>query len=124
MGEATGSAVLGGVFAFVALASVVLGAFNLVLDEYAKGAIRAAIEQGARAGASWGGTPLQCEATANKALGSLLRGPFGDQVHIVCLVGPGDVSARAYGRLPSLLPVVPSLQVEMTAIANAGAGAN
>jgi hypothetical protein len=116
--------VLGGIFAFVALAGVLLGAFNLVLDEYARGAIRAALEQGARSGASWGGSAPECQAAADRALAVLLRGPFGHQVHVTCTVGPDEVFARASGRLPSFLPVVPSLGVQMTAIAVPGPGGN
>lgn len=115
---------LGGVFAFVVLTGVLLGAFNLVLDEYAQGAIRTALEEGARAGASWEGSSLECQAVAAKALASLLRGPFGAQVRVTCTLAPGEVLARASGRLPSLLPVVPAVGLQLTAIADATPGGN
>jgi len=83
----------------------------MVLDEYAKGSLRAAVEEAAQAGADAGGSLSACEAEAAEVRADLLHGPFGAGVRISCSLRGGDVVALASGDLPSLVPPVPSLQV-------------
>lgn len=114
---------MAGVLAFVVLAGVLLGAFNIVLDEYARGAVRAALEQGAQAGATSGGSEAQCFRAAVHALDSLLHGSFARGIRLYCAAAPGQMIAHASGSLPSFLPVVPVMRLQMDAIAGTSAGA-
>ena len=62
---------------FVALA-------NAVVDLYARGVVRAAVDEGARAGATLDVTPTECEQRARDVLRQPARGSVGP-------VGAGDV---------------------------------
>ena len=86
---------------------VFIGASNLVVDEYAKGALRTAVDEGAQAGAASGGSLSTCEAEAARVRASLLPGPFGDGVLVSCRLVADEVVAIANGYLPSLVPPVP-----------------
>jgi hypothetical protein len=79
---------------------------NVLVDLYARGAIRDALDEGVRAGAPAGAGPRDCETRAREVLDGLLRGPIGDDVHMRCEVDGSAVVARAQGTLPSWLPMV------------------
>lgn len=110
-----GSAVIVGVVAIALLLVVFAGATNVVLDEYAKGALRTAVDEAAQAGAAGGGSSSVCEREAARVRDGLLRGDFGADVTLTCGVNAnGLMVATASGRLPSLLPAVPGLHVAVT----------
>jgi hypothetical protein len=89
---------------------------NLLVDLYARGAIRDALDEGARAGAPRGVDARTCEARAEEVLDGLLHGPFGHDVRIACRAESGVVVARADGTLPSWLPLaVPPWHVDLEA---------
>ena len=99
-------------FVFVMLA-------NFVVDLYARGAIRAAVDEGARAGAPVDSSIGECERRANDALDHLLGGAMRAGVHVDCVAGWGTVRAHATVVLRGWLPgVVPdwSFALEGTAI--------
>ena len=79
-GDESGSAVVTGVVAIAILMVVFVGAANFVLDEYAKGALRTAVDEAAQTGATSGGSLSACLAEASQVRGDLLPGPFGARV--------------------------------------------
>lgn len=93
---------------------VLAGATNLVLDEYAKGALRTAVDEAAYAGATAGGSVVACQAEAAQVRSSLVRGTFGSDVQIHCQPVGALMVAVAQGELPSLLPAVPRLRVSVS----------
>lgn len=86
-------------FVFVMLA-------NLVVDLYARGAIRAAVDEGARAGAPVDVSARECEQRANDALRHLLGGAMRTGVQVNCVADFGAIRAEATVVLPSWLPGV------------------
>ena len=90
---------------------------NLLVDLYARGAIRDALDEGVRAAAPAGAALEDCERRAQEVLDGLLRGPIGDDVRVACTEEGGRVVARAEGSLPSWLPlVVPAWDVSFEAV--------
>jgi hypothetical protein len=89
---------------------------NLLVDLYARGAIRDALDEGVRAAAPAGTDPGVCEARAREVLEGLLRGPLGDDVRVACAVEGSTMVATADATLPSWLPAfVPSWSVSSRA---------
>jgi hypothetical protein len=87
---------------FVALA-------NLVIYQYAAGAVRAALDQGVRA-ESYAGAPAgTCEASIDETLDSLLGGSYGEGISASCFVDPAGptVVATATAFFPSIALWVP-----------------
>ena len=79
---------------------------NLMVDLYARGAVRDALDDGVRAGAP-AGSPAACEARAHEVVTGLVRGPLLDaRVHCeqsgAFVVAAADVSLRSW--LPMLVP--------------------
>jgi hypothetical protein len=89
---------------------------NLLVDMYARGAIRDALDEGVRAAAPVGAELRDCEERANEVLDGLLRGPLGDDVRVSCSRDGESVIARADGRLASWLPfLVPAWNISFEA---------
>ncbi|HTT88165.1 MAG TPA: hypothetical protein VMF65_01335 [Acidimicrobiales bacterium] len=112
----SGSAVVPGALAIAILLVVFIGALNFVLDEYAKGAIRTAVDEAAQAGATAGGSLAVCEAEATQVRRNLLPGPFGDGISVTCAQQGGEMVSSATGSLPSLLPLVPAIHASLVGI--------
>ena len=93
-----------------------VAALNFVLDEYAKGALHAAVDDAAQAGATAGGSLRACQGEAAEVKANLLPGPFGDGVTITCSLEGDSVVAVASGRLPSLVPPVPRVEVSVVGL--------
>jgi hypothetical protein len=77
---------------------------NLLVDLYARGAVRDAVEEGSRALVPIDAVPAACPARAQTVLDGLLRGPIGRDIHVRCETDAGVVTATADVRLPSWLP--------------------
>ena len=93
------------------------GCTNFILDEYAKGALRTAVDEAAQAGAAAGGSLQACQAEAEQVQRGLLHGSFGADVTITCqVIAGGLMLATASGDLPSLVPAVPRLQVSVSGL--------
>jgi hypothetical protein len=80
---------------------------NLVVDLYARGAVRDALDDGVRAGAPAAEPVAACEARAHEVVSGLVRGPVLDaELHCVefgaFVVAEAKVSLRSW--LPMLLP--------------------
>lgn len=90
---------------------------NLLVDLYARGAVRDALDEGARAGAITGGGPAECEARARAVVAQLVRGRAGRDIEIECIEpGNGFIRARARVRLRAWLPGVPDWTFTVTAL--------
>jgi hypothetical protein len=80
---------------------------NLMVDLYARGAVRDALDDGVRAGAPAAGPVVACEARAHEVVSGLVRGPLLD-ADLHCdesgpfVVAEAKVSLRSW--LPMLLP--------------------
>lgn len=85
---------------FVVASSLALIVFtvlaNVVIVQYSRGAMRSALDQGARSG-SIAGTEEACEDRVSQVLAELLGGSIGETVSFDCLVA-GPVM-RATGKL-------------------------
>jgi hypothetical protein len=105
--------VLPGVLCIAILLLVFVGGLNLVVDEYAKGALRTAVDEASQVGAAYGGSLEACRQKAQEVRQDLLPGPFAGHVSISCTDSGGEVVARASGYLPSLVPPVPGLHLSV-----------
>jgi hypothetical protein len=81
---------------------------NFVVDLYARGVVRSAIDEGARAGAALDTSPADCERRARDVLASLLAGAAGQSVRVSCREVGGAMEAHARVTLAAWLPGVPS----------------
>lgn len=94
---------------------------NLVVFQYARGVVRAAVDEGARAGArtvaSVPAAVAACEARAHSARDGLLTGRMADGISLRCSVGSGVVAAHADVLLPGWLPLVPDWRFDESATA-------
>jgi hypothetical protein len=81
---------------------------NFVVFLYARGVVRAAVDEGARTGGRFGSSAGECEARAADVVDDLLGGSLGTGVEVGCREdGRGDVMrARAYVVLRGWLPGV------------------
>ncbi|HEX5587056.1 MAG TPA: hypothetical protein VFZ17_07085 [Acidimicrobiia bacterium] len=80
---------------------------NVVVDLYARGAVRAAVDEAARAGARVDATPAECAARAHDVLEGLVGARIRAGVEIACSESSSRVSARADVRLAGWLAFVP-----------------
>lgn len=96
---------------FVAAAGLALVTFvvlaNLVVFVYARGVVRAAVDEGARRGGRLGASPADCEARAADVVADLLGGRIGDDVSVSCSASDDAAVAVGHVRLKGWLPVVP-----------------
>jgi hypothetical protein len=82
---------------------------NFIVFLYARGVVRAAVDEGARAGGRFGATSAECEARARDVLGDLLAGRLGSDVSVRCDSPNADemhatVDVTLHGWLPGLVP--------------------
>ncbi len=90
---------------------------NLLMFLYARGVIRAAVDEGARAGAVANASVDECLARATDALSDLLGGTLGSGVELSCEVIGADVVATADVALSS--PFAGVADWDFTAVARA-----
>jgi hypothetical protein len=82
---------------------------NFIVYLYARGVVRASVDEGARAGSRFGATTAECESRARDVLGDLLAGGLGRDVRVHC-VSPNEEEMHAtvhvtlHGWLPVLVP--------------------
>ena len=101
--------------AAVAMALVVFVAMaNAVVDLYARGAVRAAVDEGARAAAPYDATNAACTARAQAVVAALAGGAIGRGVHVDCRTRDGSVEAHAKVALASWLPGLPDWSFALT----------
>jgi hypothetical protein len=102
--------------AIVILLTLFIGVLNFVLDEYAKGAIRTAVDDAAEAGATAGGSLSACQTEARQVQAGLLPGSFGGDVSVTCSEIGDEMVVSGGGTLPSLLPLVPRAHISLIGI--------
>lgn len=86
---------------------------NLVVVQYGRGAIRSAVEQGARAGAI-SGDAHDCVSKADAVVRQLLGGRMSDGLDLVCTATGSAMVASAAATFDSWLPVTPDFDVAIT----------
>lgn len=92
-------------FVFLALA-------NLVVVQYGRGAVRSALEQGARVGTLRG--VGGCEETAHGVVQDLLGGRMSDDLEVTCSMSGSSMVASASGAFESWTPLTPDFSFSMT----------
>lgn len=98
-------------------------AANFIVFQYGRGAVRAAVDEGVRAGSLDARSDAErvtaCSRRAEEVLGDLLRGPMGNGVHVECGLASEEgrvvVTARARAVFGSWLPPVPDWGFQVTA---------
>lgn len=90
---------------FVALA-------NLIVVQYGKGAVRSALEQGARAGTTAG--VVACENTADGVIDTLLGGKMSDGLVLECVQSGSAIVASATVEFESWTPLTPDFEFTLT----------
>ena len=90
---------------------------NLVVFSYGRGVVRAALDEGVRAGARVTASAVTCEQRAREVLGDLLGGAMGREVAIACADGVDRVTATADVRFAGWLPAVPDWSFRAAATA-------
>jgi hypothetical protein len=80
---------------------------NVVVFMYGRGVVRAALEEGVRAGSPAAATVATCRRAAGETVRSLLGGSMGGEVRIDCEFRGGEVHATAAGRFRGWLPGMP-----------------
>jgi hypothetical protein len=82
---------------------------NFIVFLYARGVVRASVDEGVRAGSRFNAGATECESRARDVLGDLLGGGLGQDVRVQC-ESPNDdvmqatVHATLHGWLPGLVP--------------------
>lgn len=88
---------------------------NLVLVQYGRGLVRAAVDEGVRAGARFDADPVgACEERAKSVLDGI--GKLGSDITITCQPAGDQVQATANAKFEGWLPVVPTFEENATAI--------
>jgi len=82
---------------------------NFIVFLYARGVVRASVDEGARAGSRFGASTADCETRARDVLGDLLAGGLGRDVQVRCESPDEDVMRATvditlHGWLPGLVP--------------------
>ncbi len=91
---------------------------NLMVDLYARGAVRAALDEATRAATRLDAPPGTCEVRAEQALEATLGGSSGDSVTVSCTEEQDRVRASAEVTLASWIPwLVPDWTFDLSAIA-------
>jgi hypothetical protein len=91
---------------------------NLLVDLYARAAVRDALEEGTRAAVPIDAPATACGDRAHVVLHALLRGPVGRDIQVRCDVALGLVVATADVRLRAWLPgLVPDWRFAVRAVA-------
>lgn len=74
---------------------------NVLMLLYARGVVRAAVDEGARAGAVAYSSDTECLDRATAALDDLLAGSLGNDIAVTCTIDGADMVATATATLSS-----------------------
>jgi hypothetical protein len=80
---------------------------QLVVWQYGRGSVRAALDEAARAGAGTAGGLAACEERADAVLRDLLGGSMGDEVQVSCRDDGSGIVAEASVVFRSWMPPMP-----------------
>jgi hypothetical protein len=95
----------------------VIVAINLAVLQYARGSVRAAVEEAARAGALSGQGVAECQAIAVETFRSLLGGPYGENIGFECTDAGDRITARGYGGFEPWIAVMPTVNIDVQVVA-------
>lgn len=101
------------VIGFTIFLAVMLTALNLAVMQYARGAARAAAEEGARAGAVNGQGVEECQAIALSTLDGLLGGSYGGDLVVQCIDLDDSMVAIVAGPLEPWVAPMPDVTVDV-----------
>ena len=87
---------------------------NLVVDRYEQGALRAAVDEGARAGANVDAGPRECEQRGRDVVTALIGATRARGVQLSCRVVGGSMRATLTARQPAWFPLVPDWPIALT----------
>lgn len=91
---------------------------NVLVLSYARGVVRAALDEGVRAGARAPASERECEDRAAAVLDDLLGGAMRSEVGAVVCVDDGEqVHAQVRATFRAWLPVLPHWQIDTRAVA-------
>ena len=90
--------------AFSLIALVMMA--NFIVFVYARGVVRAAVDEGARAGSRFGATTAEGDSRARDVLGDLLAGRLGSDVSVQCESNEDEIHASVHVTLHGWLPAV------------------
>jgi hypothetical protein len=117
-GSTEGGYVTAGFVAAVALSLLLFVTLaNLVVFQYGRGVVRAALDEGVRAGARASDPVPACRARAGEVLGDLLGGTAGNEVALACRQAGDLVEADAEVVFRGWLPAVPDWRFSLRASA-------
>ena len=90
----------------------------LIALQYARGVLRAALDEGVRVGAPAAATESDCLRGTSRVLADLMAGPLGQDVTISCVFLDDLVVASAQGAFAGWFPGVPdvSFQIEVAGV--------
>lgn len=88
---------------------------NLVVVQYGKGAVRSALEQGARTGSTGG--VAACEDTVRLVVEDLLGGRMSDGLVSDCAMSDGSIVASASAVFESWTPLTPDFTFSLSSSA-------
>ncbi len=92
---------------------------NVIVAQYARGAVRLAADEGARAGARWQASEPErlaaCTSAGEAVLDDLLAGTIGDTARIQCVTAGRGIDAEAKAAVAGWLPGVPAFDVRARA---------
>lgn len=104
---------------YVAVASLsllfVVAMVNLVVFQYGRGVVRAAVDEGVRAGARSRAAVAECHDRANDVLGDLLGGAMGAGVTVRCDQAGEMLQVTADVVFAGWLPAVPDWRFRVEA---------
>ena len=89
---------------------------NVLVAGYARGVLRAAVDEGARAASRATADPATCDTRASAALDQLL-GTLAQGATVHCTVGSDRVVATGSMVVPAWLPAVPAFTFDVGAVA-------
>ncbi|CAN5851756.1 hypothetical protein BH23ACT4_BH23ACT4_06560 [soil metagenome] len=90
---------------------------NMVVVQYSRGAMRSALDQGARAG-SIAGTEEACEDRVSQVLAELLGGSIGESASFDCLVAGPVIRATGELVVSSWTPFTADFDLQLSAEAS------
>ncbi|MBW3601629.1 MAG: hypothetical protein KY434_02885 [Actinobacteria bacterium] len=90
---------------------------NLVVFQYGRGVVRAAVDEGARAGSVAPAADTDCRRRADAVLSDLLSTAMRHGVQVRCTVAGGQMRATADVRFRGWLPLTPDWRFTSSAVA-------
>jgi hypothetical protein len=90
---------------------------NLLVLQYGRGVVRAALDEGVRAGSRAAAGSAECERRAQAALADLLGGAMGSGVRVRCSADDATVTAQADVTFHGWAPGVPDWRFTARAVA-------